>query len=326
LGFTLVELLVVIAIIGILIALLLPAVQAAREAARRMKCSNNIRQLSLALHNYHDAYNIFPSEPSGAQDSISFLIGILPYIEQGNILSLLPAGVDITNMTHQNTNVLTQTETPVFLCPNVTDKKNKAGNNTGGNYICNYMANAGAAESTMTPTSIYSWDLVRTSGSNSSGGGGGGGGSTSDSPWVTNGIIYYRSNIGFDNLADGTSNTIAFSEVAWNEYKGMTWARSNGGSMCYAKAFAETLPINLFKKGITSTYKITATATTPSISLDVDKVVTDSSNYGAWGSYHPGGINLGLCDGSIHLVSETVATTLLMKLACRSDGQAATLP
>ncbi|GAA5506605.1 DUF1559 domain-containing protein [Novipirellula caenicola] len=89
-GFTLVELLVVIAIIGVLVGLLLPAVQAAREAARRMQCSNNVKQIGLGLHNYHAAYNQLPkqaggSTPPGTRSNVnflSFLVGILPFVEQ----------------------------------------------------------------------------------------------------------------------------------------------------------------------------------------------------------------------------------------------------
>ncbi|HTN77380.1 MAG TPA: DUF1559 domain-containing protein, partial [Pirellulaceae bacterium] len=97
-AFTLVELLVVIAIIGVLVALLLPAVQAAREAARRMQCSNNVKQLGLSLHNHHDTYNRFP--PGGANDQTPFgtetatsgwgsswMVYILPYIEQNALYS-----------------------------------------------------------------------------------------------------------------------------------------------------------------------------------------------------------------------------------------------
>lgn len=102
-GFTLVELLVVIAIIGVLVGLLLPAVQAAREAARRMQCSNNLKQLSLANHNYHDTFNALPARKGGTGNGISNaqgngnrlavgFIGILPFMEQQPLYDLIAAG------------------------------------------------------------------------------------------------------------------------------------------------------------------------------------------------------------------------------------------
>src|SRR6187549_779196 len=81
-GFTLVELLVVIAIIGILVALLLPAVQAARESARRMQCTNNLKQIALALHSYHDALSEFPGAAGAGGGSPTWLVATLPYIEE----------------------------------------------------------------------------------------------------------------------------------------------------------------------------------------------------------------------------------------------------
>lgn len=99
-GFTLVELLVVIAIIGILVGLLLPAVQAAREAARRMQCSNNVKQLTLSMHTYSDIYNAFPLHMhrsagdyggSGASGNLSWYFGLLPFVEQGNAFNGVPS-------------------------------------------------------------------------------------------------------------------------------------------------------------------------------------------------------------------------------------------
>jgi prepilin-type N-terminal cleavage/methylation domain-containing protein len=144
-GFTLVELLVVIAIIGILVALLLPAVQAAREAARRMSCSNNFRQIGLALHNYHDAYESFPplavwghqipgQQYEGAYHH-TWIVMILPYIEQ----------TALYNNTNKNLRIWGQQTVsqvlPVFMCP--SDGEDVKPSQTHGIFRTNYSLSEG---------------------------------------------------------------------------------------------------------------------------------------------------------------------------------------
>lgn len=125
-GFTLVELLVVIAIIGILVGLLLPAVQAAREAARRMQCSNNLKQLGLAFHNFENAHRQLPTSlrppsnvsGSGEQSRVSVLTDLLPYLEQNNIYQAYNKTINW----NQGTNIpLSQTRIPSFICPSSPD-------------------------------------------------------------------------------------------------------------------------------------------------------------------------------------------------------------
>lgn len=111
-GFTLIELLVVIAIIGVLVAILLPAVQAAREAARRIQCSNNMKQIGLALHNYHDVHGCIPTTTTGPDTSgggcgsgfYSWMAMILPYVEQGNLYEQIDFDVPLSNHCNYSNN------------------------------------------------------------------------------------------------------------------------------------------------------------------------------------------------------------------------------
>src|SRR5438477_7220646 len=132
-GFTLVELLVVIAIIGVLVALLLPAVQAAREAARRMSCGNNLRQVGLALQNYHDVTNCLPVARNPYPLVHSALSRILPFVEQGNVHQLVDYTQPLTAAANQPA-----LESPIklFICPSDGAKGRVPGALTGGtNYV-----------------------------------------------------------------------------------------------------------------------------------------------------------------------------------------------
>src|SRR5690606_33556929 len=136
-GFTLVELLVVIAIIGVMVGLLLPAVQAAREAARRMSCTNNLKQIGLALHNYHDSFNRLPAGSTGVLNAAgsnfnghgwTWQAAILPYIEQGPLYDAIQGPDGMGNEQGDQNNgkplVLRDTDISVFWCPSQTDVRN----------------------------------------------------------------------------------------------------------------------------------------------------------------------------------------------------------
>ncbi|MDP6554755.1 MAG: DUF1559 domain-containing protein, partial [Pirellulaceae bacterium] len=166
-GFTLVELLVVIAIIGILVALLLPAVQAAREAARRMSCSNNLKQIGIALHNYHDTYKTFPPDAiwwggnrktglsrttnnagvSGGQRNYTWIALILPFMEQQPLHDRIDFKVPGLRQNIGNNTELQSVVLPAFLCPSdpTYGDKPQAGDSTSpqGFGYTSYAGNAG---------------------------------------------------------------------------------------------------------------------------------------------------------------------------------------
>ncbi|WP_146504208.1 DUF1559 domain-containing protein [Rubinisphaera italica] len=183
-GFTLIELLVVIAIIAILVALLLPAVQQAREAARRSSCKNNLKQLALAMHNYHDVHSVFPRanfEKVGgnAYRGFSAQAMLLPFLEQSALYDQfnfsLMADEGVNNTAKQNT-------IAAFLCPSDPNAIPNGGgyNNGPGN---NYVVSAG-------PSVFYNIG-------------------TADQV----GMFNYRKRISFRDITDGTSNVIAASEL-----------------------------------------------------------------------------------------------------------------
>jgi prepilin-type N-terminal cleavage/methylation domain-containing protein/prepilin-type processing-associated H-X9-DG protein len=292
-AFTLVELLVVIAIIGILIALLLPAVQAAREAARRAQCSNHLKQLGLALHNYHDTHRAFP--PGGMTDNgLSWIVMILPFIEQKPLYDQF--NFDAGDYHEAGKLEVSLTRIDTLLCPSCPIERSNLGgtlekwpHDSSGEdtYTTHYVGVMGPLGTNPQTGRPYGYDPVPTHGG-----------------YATDGVLHKNSKVKFRDISDGTSNTFALGEISWKGYaKFRSWVRgatlSGDTAMGSAKNVSE--PIN---------------AGAP----------YGNFNDGAFGSQHPGGTHFGFCDGSVTFVSENVDHAVYLSTASRNGDEVKTLP
>jgi prepilin-type N-terminal cleavage/methylation domain-containing protein len=320
-GFTLVELLVVIAIIGVLVALLLPAIQAAREAARRTQCLNQIRQLGIACHNYHDtnkrlppASDAIPAPPAVSKKAtgMSWLALLLPHLENQNLRNL----VDQTAHWNAGVNqVARETVVPLFNCP------------TAGADLSMYLRGPGeiqetartalrthyvgimgakstciaADASTKFPETGYTM-VIRNdgTGTNTSGG------------MADNGMIVFNSKIRLKDVSDGTSNTMMMGEYSWESGPGRAW-------------IIGTLDHNTFGAGGANHGWIYASVNVmwPMHTAFREEPGQTWSGYlgndVSLGSMHQGGAHVGMGDGSARFLNEDMELSALKALATRAN-------
>ena len=286
-GFTLIELLVVIAIIAILIALLLPAVQQAREAARRTECKNNLKQLGLALHNYHDQYKCFPPGWVQQQNTSNWgwMVYLLPNVEQGNLYNQLQVGDTSLGVALGDAAKL-RLMTKTF-------KGFKCTSDTGPDINTIHMLNSASGPQQTTLTSYV--------GTN----GGGDWSPNALSNGTLDGTFGINSRARLGEFTDGTSNTIVAGERAWElPTPAPAGAAAGGKDLCaaatiYGAGFdggtGLTLPETTLARGL---YGINQTGNAPGTSVSVCR--------SSYSSRHPGGAQFLFGDGSVDFVSENI--------------------
>ena len=300
-GFTLIELLVVITIIAVLIALLLPAVQAAREAARRARCANHLRQIGLAMHNYHGAVGVFPpgyvSLPQGnLPTSPEYGMGwgwgtmVLPYIEQAPLFDAVNFILPITDPGSQTVRA---TNLSVYLCPSSDGAGPITLSDGSGNGLVliddlspgQYVASAGQFK-------VANW------------------------PSENNGLFFRNSRVSLRDVIDGSSLTMMVGERS-RTISDATWV-----GVIPSAEFC-TKPGRDYEECVPSSPMVLAHTGPTQPGTYGWVVVPNSKAAGAdnfW-SLHPGGCNFVFCDGSVRFVKESVDHRIFSSLSTRSGGE-----
>ena len=296
-AFTLVELLVVIAIIGILIALLLPAVQAAREAARRSQCSNNLKQLVLATHNYADAHKTFPSgfitdfpnDPTILERS-NWGWGALisPYVEQETLHTELDVGPRPlhTNLLTTGGLAALQTALQAFMCPSDvgSELNNFAGTSSTGENYSKYVTGDGSDRISIAKSNYVG--VMCSSNSTTP--------SVDPAPYgPPTGVLFQNSAVAFRDITDGTSNTLMLGERSFRVYDLDVGAANALGFSAEVSGYSSRNRAQLGVLGI------------PYWGINQTVVNRDHQNR-AFHSLHPGGAQFALCDGSVRFISENI--------------------
>jgi prepilin-type N-terminal cleavage/methylation domain-containing protein/prepilin-type processing-associated H-X9-DG protein len=294
-AFTLIELLVVIAIIAVLIGLLVPAVQKVRESASRTQCANNLKQIGLALHSYHDVYHAFPpafvanpgTAPSNnAPPGWGWGTWILPYLEQGSLYEQInPTKVGIPDGTLGNPDTtalgqLCQTTISTYRCP--SEQSNVILNDQRGYHAYSSYSATGA-------------DV-----------------STSGNSLHQTGVMYQSSKTRITDIIDGTSNTLLVGERPYGKRAGTS------GDILYGAVWT----------GVWTTGKDGSTmwCLNGSSGYTINQGNADKWTFGSW---HPGGAQFVFCDGAVRFLPDSMAGTnpdLLGHLVNRKDGNTVTLP
>lgn len=313
-AFTLVELLVVIAIIGILVGLLLPAVQAAREAARRMQCTNNMRQVMLAAINYESAFKRLPASrvsrtanPLGPTSSISVHARLLPYMEQNQIFQMINFGVEWNDPLNDAARL---TNVPTFRCP--SDPSSNVPPNVGG--INNYYVNSGTVP-------LWSRSVAN----------------PMPQVPVNDGVFYRDSFLKLAAITDGLSNTAGISERLTGDYNQnkstpltdtfqpgtQPFTMDQAYTDCYAINLADLSKQGFSDVGTpwirgyhsTSEYYHIAPPNGRSCMFPPGRIMTTAN------SQHGGNVNLAFCDGSTHTVAASVELAVWRAIGTREGAE-----
>jgi len=293
-AFTLIELLVVIAIIGVLVALLLPAVQQAREAARRTQCKNNLRQLGLALHNYHDSFLCFPSawigvttpmaDPEG-ESGFGWGSMVLPFVEQNNLFSQFNFALPMDDFggVPSNRSLLNQ-RLSVFQCPSDPKPDTFLLDDRDGFAVELATANYAAAFGTVEVDECENAPGTPPV--------------TSAGQCVSDGMFYHNSRVQIRDVIDGTSNTVMVGErTTFTEPDGTKFYGTWSGAL-------------------------------PEVEEAPARIVSHSSHGPNqfihpedWSSSHEGGVHFMLGDGHVRFISENIDTPTFQALATRAGGE-----